>query len=158
MFRADLMPCTDDAALEQRKRGLYGVRVHVTNGVDAILVVDGLVLRRARQPQRAFGRYPPNSSVMITSTSCADVLLDVLRQCARLNVLAWKKRSCAAALPDTDDYFFLACRMACLTLMAVLTCHLHRFRPLRPCRPAWGDLLAAAIAARMRWQRYHAVL
>jgi hypothetical protein len=45
MLCADFMPCSHDAALEQGERALYGIRVHVANGVDAILVFDSLVFR-----------------------------------------------------------------------------------------------------------------
>jgi hypothetical protein len=38
------VPCTDNPALEKRECRLYGIRVHVAVNVNAILVLDSLVL------------------------------------------------------------------------------------------------------------------
>jgi hypothetical protein len=119
MLCADFMPCSDDAALEQRERALYGVRVYVANGVDAILVLDRFVFAE----HASLGDSGRVSSELIGHdyvNIMRDVFFYVLRQCAALYVLSMEEAESAATLTDADDNFFFALGMTDLVLMSAL--------------------------------------
>jgi len=87
MLCANPMPRSNDAALEQRKRGFHGIRVHVANRVDAVLVSDDLVPREDSglcEGLRVSWKFVGHDYVNILR----DVLTDVLRQRSGLNVLS----------------------------------------------------------------------
>src|ERR1039458_1468672 len=99
MFRTDLMPCTDDATLQQRETRLNAVRVNVANCVDAIFVLDGLVLAEdasIMQRLRIALKLVRHNHINIVR----DIFFDVLRQRARLHILGMKEAQWPATLPD----------------------------------------------------------
>src|SRR5664279_3828704 len=119
MLRTDLMPCTDDATLQQRETRLNAVRVNVTNGVDTIHMLDCLVLAEdasIMQRLRIALKLVGHNHVNIVR----DIFLDVFRQRTRLHILGMKESQWPATLPDADYNFFLALRMAYFVLMAAL--------------------------------------
>ena len=63
--------------------------------------------------------YAPNSSVMITSTSCEIFSRDDLARVPHLR-LGVEKAQLAPTLPDTDHDLFLALKMSYLVLVAAL--------------------------------------
>jgi len=106
MFRADLVPRSDDAALKQRERRLDSVGMNVAVNVYFGLVLDGLMLalecgtsERGRIGVEFIGHDYVN---VLTNR-----LSDVLRQCASLNVCGVEESQIAAALSDANnDLFF----------------------------------------------------
>ncbi len=107
MLCADLVPRADDAALEQRKCGLDRIRVDISTDVLFRLVVHGLVFS-AVDSSFDHSRWVTRQFVGDDDFYIgADVFLDVLRQCARLRILSMEESQIAAALPDSDDNFFL---------------------------------------------------
>src|SRR5579863_4550130 len=119
MFGADLMPRTYNPALEQTGCGFNRIRVHVANGVDAILVPDGLVL--TQNASIVQGLWVSSEFIRHNHVNLfADVLANVLRQCAGLHVLGVEESQCAATLPDADDNLLLGLRVASLVLMTAL--------------------------------------
>src|SRR5438034_4142990 len=105
MFRADLMPRSHDAALEQTKCGFHGVCMQIANDVDAIAVIDRLMLsehsgfcNRLRIGGEIVRHYHVNVFAYILS--------DLLRQSARANIISMKEPQITIALPDADDDLF----------------------------------------------------
>src|ERR1035438_8334549 len=122
MLCANTMPRSNDAALEQREGGFHGIRVHVANGVDAVLVTDSLVLRehpgfsKSLWVSRKFVRHDYINVLR-------DILADVLRQRSGLHILSMEEPEITTTLPDADDNLFLALRMTDLVLVvAALSC------------------------------------
>jgi len=107
MLRADLVPRSHDAALEEREGGFNGVRVDISAHVFFRFVVDCLVLP-AVDASFNHGRWIASQFVSDHDLHVgADIFLDVLGQRARLRICRMKKPQIAAALPDADYDFFL---------------------------------------------------
>src|ERR1017187_1175454 len=108
MLRRDFMPRSNDAALEQAKRGLDAVRGNVSVNVDLRAMVDRLVSCWAdsRFPHSARIGSPVirHNHVHVT----ADVLADVLRQRPRLRILSMEEPEFPAALLDADNWNLFA--------------------------------------------------
>src|SRR5271165_82207 len=120
MLCANTMPRSNNAALQQRESGFNGVRVHVTDGVDAILVTDRLMLCQhsgIMQSLRVALKFIGHNHVNVLRY----VFANVLRQGPRLHVLRVEKAQFAAALPDADNDLFLGLGMSGLVLVAMLT-------------------------------------
>ncbi len=92
MLCANTMPRSHDAALQERECGFYGVRVDVAVDVDAILVVDRLVLCEYSGLMQGLW-VAVNSSVIITSTSCEMFSRMYFASVPDFTSSAWKKRS-----------------------------------------------------------------
>src|SRR5271157_129181 len=119
MFRTNAMPRSHNTAFKQRKRRFYGIRVHVANSIDAILVANRLVLcenASVMQSLRVALKFISHDHVNILR----DILADVLRQRPRLHVLSVEEAQFAATLPNADDHLFLRLGMAGFVLMATL--------------------------------------
>src|SRR5664280_2200974 len=110
MLCANTMPSSNDSALKQREGGFRGVCVHIANGVDTILVLDGLVLTEdpsLSNCARISAEVVRHNHVNIVG----NVLLNVLRQSIGVHIFGVKEAQFAAALPDADYHLFPAFRM-----------------------------------------------
>src|ERR1039458_7692382 len=119
MLCTDLMPCTDNAALEKREARFNAIRVDVANRVDAVLVLDGLVLTENASLcdcARVSAEFVRHNNVNVVG----DVFFDVRRQCARLYIAGVEETQFAATLTDTNNNFFLALWMPDFVLVATL--------------------------------------
>lgn len=105
MFCADLVPASDDAALEQRECGFDSICGHTETVFVAHVffaeVIDDLVLDIT--DSILVGRGTVCHQHFYISTQ---VLADVLRQGSRLNIVSVEESEIAIALLETDDYFF----------------------------------------------------
>ncbi len=110
MFGADLMPRSDDAALQERKRGLHCVGVDVAIDVNLALVADGFVFRAVNSSSHhSFGigrHFVGNHHVNI----CAYVLRDVLGQRSTFHVAGMKESQFTTTLSQADHDFFVIVR------------------------------------------------
>jgi hypothetical protein len=96
------MPRSCNPALKQRKGGLYGVSVDVAHGIDTILVLDGLALAENASVVQGFGvsrEIIGHNHVNVRR----NVLAEVPRQHAALNVAGMEESALAAALTFADD-------------------------------------------------------
>src|SRR5664280_694896 len=119
MFRTDLMPCTDNAALEKREARFNAICVDVAYCIDAILMLYCLVLAEdasIMQSLRIALKLVGHNHVNIVR----DIFLDVFRQRARLHILGMKEPQWPATLPDADNNFFLALWMTNFMLVTAL--------------------------------------
>src|ERR1035438_909743 len=119
MLCTDLMPCTDNAALEKREARFNAIRVDVANRVDAVLVLNSLVLTENASLcdcARVSAEFVRHNNVNVVG----DVFFDVLRQRAGLNIFGMKEPQCATTLPDADNNFFLALWMTNFMLVTAL--------------------------------------
>ena len=106
MLRADFVPRSNDAALEQRECGFDGIGVDVAIGVDAQLVTDGLVPSILSQiTRRAAICFPIVREQDIDIF--ADIFADVLLQSSALGIRGMKEAQIAAALTDADNDFLV---------------------------------------------------
>jgi len=105
MLCADLVPASNDAALEQRESGFDRVGVDVSSEPDIffLCVIDSLMLDIANG---GFVSLPfvGNQYLHIR----ADVFLNVLRQLAGLCISRMEETEFAVALSYADDSFFLS--------------------------------------------------
>lgn len=107
MLRANLVPRSNDAALEQRECGFNGVGVNVTAHVLFRLVIDRLVLS-AMDPSFDHSRWITRQFIGDHDFHIgAHVFLDVLCQRAGLRICRMEESKIAAALPDANYDFFL---------------------------------------------------
>jgi len=109
MLRADFMPRSHHATLEQRERGLNTVRVNVALGIDMELVANRLVASIGSQ---FFGCAPVCSPVVRIKALniLADILANVLLKRSAANILGMKEAKIAATLPDADYDFLVVMR------------------------------------------------
>ena len=106
MLCRDLMPRTNDAALEQRERGLDAVRGDIAVHVDAVIWLTVLCCRESVQPSPVRAGYAVNSSVIITSTSSLTFSLMYFARVPDFRILSFEKSQFAAALLDAEDGLF----------------------------------------------------
>lgn len=103
MLRRDLMPRADNAALQQREGRFDSVGRHHAVNVDASRVIDRFMLAstdpRFNHGLRVAGAVIGHNNFHIF----ADVLLDVPRQGASLDVLGLEESQLSAALLDPDN-------------------------------------------------------
>src|ERR1039458_9614486 len=108
MFCRDFMPRSNNAPLEQAKRGFDAVRGHVTVNVDLRAMVDRLVLLyRVTSLRQGCGIGFPfvgHNHVYVF----ADILFDVLCQRSRLHILSLEEAEFPAALLDADNWNLFA--------------------------------------------------
>jgi len=103
MLGADLVPCSDDAALQERERGFNGVRVNVGSKPNILpgAVVNGFVSdfsgSLSVSPQ-----FVSNQDFHVL----AEVLLNESRQRAALGISGMEETQITATLPDTDHDLF----------------------------------------------------
>src|ERR1019366_6174604 len=119
MLCANTMPRSNYAALQQRKRGLYAVRVHIAVDVLAVRMANSFMLRQNTSIVQNLWialKIVRHNHINILR----DVLADILRQGARLHILSVEKAEFPAALPDADYYLFRTLRVADLVLMSTL--------------------------------------
>lgn len=108
MLCANTMPCSNNASLQQGKRGFDCVRVDVAEDIRAFAVVDGLVsifhivhLRGLAVDVKVIGHEQVNIFT--------NIFLNVLRQSTRLHILSMEEAKIATALSNTyDDFLFTA--------------------------------------------------
>ena len=126
MFRADLVPTSDDPALQERESRFDRIGVNVSIHVMAAAMIDGLV---TLTPDAGFIHRKRVGAVVVCDHDfnvSADVLLDVLRQRTRLCVIGMEESQIATALPDTDyDLFVLSPATADTALLAAEVGFVH---------------------------------
>src|SRR5882724_11295287 len=106
MLDADVMPRSDDAALEQRERAFHGVGVNVARDVDGPVADSpvSLFVLPVERP-RIDGRFIGNEHLY----GLADVLADNLRDRRGFGVFGAEQPQIPVTLADADDHFlFLA--------------------------------------------------
>ena len=107
MFCAQLVPCTDNAALEQRERRFRRVRVNVTVNVNLVFVFDCFVLATVdasvNHGLRISAPLVSHNHINIGT----DVFFDVLRERARRNIGCMEESQIAASLTDSDYDLFV---------------------------------------------------
>src|ERR1035437_2541475 len=119
MLCTDLMPSTDNAALEKREARFNAIRVDIAYCIDAILVLDRLVLAEDISIMQCLWvalKFIGHNHINIVR----DIFFDVLRQRTGLNIFGMKEPQCAATLPDADNNFFLALWMTNFMLVTAL--------------------------------------
>ncbi len=107
MLRADLMPRTDDAALQERECGLDAVRgdaeaIFVAH-VLLVPVVDDLVRSTIHDVAVVAGVAVGNEYFNVST----DVLADVLSESPRAGIRSVKETEFTVALFDSDDYLLV---------------------------------------------------
>src|SRR5438876_2600710 len=109
MLCTDPMPRPHNPALKQGEGGFHAVCVDIAIHVHTITVQDFLVLVLGHpsliQSKRIGGKFICHDYIHVA----ADILLDVLRQCATLGILRMEETQIAAALPDSNDNFLGFC-------------------------------------------------
>jgi hypothetical protein len=106
MLRADTMPRSHDAALQETESGFDRIGMNVAVNVDAILVADSFVLRGRNSSS---GHCVWVSSELIRHDDInilAHVFADILRHGASLRIFGVKESQIAIALTDANNYFF----------------------------------------------------
>lgn len=153
MLGTDFVPCSNNAALQKRERGFHRVGMNVTASVFLRAVVN-LLMRGGD------AIFPHGRAVHVVIVShddvyvLADVLRDVLRQRAAFDILGMEETEIAAALPDADYDFLVGTASALLYSFAASA---DIVSSISTTTSSMGRSISR-IAARMRWQRYHAVL
>jgi hypothetical protein len=106
MLRRDFVPSSNNASLEQTESTLDCVGIDVPTHVNVAAVVDGFVLAAMdsgfNHGFRVGSEVVGDDHVYV----CADVFLDVLRQCSALNIAGMKETQIAPTLPDANDHLF----------------------------------------------------
>src|SRR5262249_19181803 len=103
VLRADLVPCADYAALEERKCRLNRIGVNVPYGIVAFRVIDGCVLGvQFSEGLMVSGKVIRHDHVNIP----AHVFFDVLCQCSALYIGSMEEPQSAMTLPDADNNLF----------------------------------------------------
>src|ERR1035437_2522533 len=106
MLGADLVPCSDDAAFEQRECRFNAVRMNVCSDPDVLFcaVVNSFMLR---VPDRLAigGQFIGHDYGNIS----ADVLLDVSRQSSSLGIFGMEESQITAALANPNHNLFVGC-------------------------------------------------
>lgn len=105
MLCADLVPCSHDAALQEREGRFDCVGMNVALNIDAVLVPDGLVFFGG---DSGFGHGERIGSEFIRNDHInilAHVLTDVLCHGARLRIPSMEETQIAIALADSNNHF-----------------------------------------------------
>jgi hypothetical protein len=103
MLRADLVPTSNDAALQKRKRGFHGVRMNVCP--DPHVFFMGVIHRLVLVPadgRLIAGQFVGNDYIHI----CANIFLDVLRQRSLAGILSMEEPDISATLTDSNNNLF----------------------------------------------------
>ncbi len=124
---AESMPCTHDAALEQREGGFDSISVNVSHGVDAGTVVNLFVVRPL-----GFTHSGVVRGCIISEDYFhvfRDVLADILCKGSTFSVSGMEEAQIAVALADADDYFFVVvlCDMALAAIHAADVGNVHLY-------------------------------
>lgn len=129
MLRADSMPSSHDAALQERECRFHGVGMRVSLDVNFQTVADCLVALRISQVLCGASvgiEIIGHENVHIL----ADIFADVARKCAGLNICRMEKAEFSAALSDSDNnLFFSRVRPTALTVAYTANVgfvHFHR--------------------------------
>jgi len=158
MLGADLMPRPQNTAFEKREGGFDGVGVNVAPDVNVATVLDGLVpgardissLHCERVGREIIG----HNHVHIFTY----VIPNELRDRSGLNITGMKHSQIAIPLTDADyDFFFRPASCQTVSLGTKLGLPANIVSSISTVPSNFG-LPVSSIAARMRWQRYHAVL
>lgn len=106
VFRANLVPRSDHATLEERECGFDRVGVNVAFHVDVPAMADGLVLP-------SLAEFGSRAAILVEFVRekhihiRAYVLLNESAERARLYVLSMEEPEFSPALPDADHYFLV---------------------------------------------------
>src|SRR5690242_16115970 len=106
MLCADLVPRSDNAALQQREGVLDCVGMNVSVNINSVTMANGFVLSALdASSDHRFGV----AGVFVSDHNFnvfTDGLFDVFRQCPRLDIARMEETKFAAALPESDHDFF----------------------------------------------------
>jgi len=102
MLCADLVPGSHDAPLQERECILNRIRMNVATNILPRSVIDGLMLRLSNR--MLVGLQAVSDDYIHV---CADIVTDVLRQCAGLSIFSMKESQFPIPLANTDYYFFV---------------------------------------------------
>jgi len=117
MLCADLVPASDDSALEQRECGLYGIRVNVPFDVNAVFVLDS-PMSRSMNSSFHHGLWVGLQFIGDHHVNvCAHVLFNKPCECSRFRIFGMKEAEIAATLPNADYDFFVGCVRSTSTLL-----------------------------------------
>ena len=108
MFCADLVPCAHDAAFQKRECILDSIGVNVATNVLSRRVIDGFMLRFSNRMLVGL-QAVSNDYIHV----CADIVTNVLRQCAGLRIFSMKESQFPVALSNADHYFLEIGRASC---------------------------------------------
>jgi hypothetical protein len=99
------MPRTDDAAFQERERGLNAVRRNVAVNVNSVPMINSQMCRLRESSLDDSGRigWPLVGHDYVNIFR--DVFLDVLRQCARFHIFSMEETQFATALLDAHHNF-----------------------------------------------------
>jgi|ERR1700721_505255 len=116
MFRADLVPRSDDAALQERERRFNGVSVNVAINVMTSAVIDGLMALTSEASfvhrKRICGEVVGDNHFYFGT----DVVFDVLRESSRLRIVRVEESQFAVTLTKADHDFFVSPPSATFTV------------------------------------------
>ena len=107
MLCTDMMPCSANTALKERECILDSIRMGVTDHINSLRVIDGLMF---------FGRHAcsfdsPRIGWVIVSKNhfgvLADVLADILGERLSFHVFGVKQSQLAVTLPNPNDDFLV---------------------------------------------------
>src|SRR5262249_7088851 len=105
--RADLVPASDDSALEEREGGFNGIGMDIAAHVYAIFVLDSFVLSTldagCNHRRNVRGELVCDDYINVG----ADIFFYVLRQSSSLDIGCMKESEFSATLPDADHNFFV---------------------------------------------------
>ncbi len=105
MLGTQTVPCSHDAALEQRERGFDGVRVNIAHDIDAGTVVNFLVVCPLGLPHGGIVRGCVIGEDYFHVLG--NVLADVLSERSALGVSGMEEAEIAVALTNADHYFLV---------------------------------------------------
>jgi hypothetical protein len=124
MFRADLVPRSHDATLEQGECRFHGVSVNVSSNAHIFFarMIDCLMLHLANRAVIG-GQFVGDNYLDIGT----DVLFDVLCQRSLACILSMKEAHVSTALPDSDYHFFVGSGLAAsgVTLLSAYVGFVH---------------------------------
>lgn len=105
MLRAESMPCSHDAALEQAESGFDGVGVNVSHDIHPATVLDGFVILVSGllNRYRIRGSIVGHNHVHIL----ADILADEFRQRSGLCIACMEESEIAVTFADSEDHFLV---------------------------------------------------
>ena len=105
MLGTQTVPCSHDAALEQRERGFDGVRVNIAHDIDAGTVVNFLVVCPLGLPHGGIVRGCVIGEDYFHVLG--DIFADVLCESSALCIVGVEEAEIAIALADADNHFLV---------------------------------------------------
>lgn len=109
MLRANLVPRTDDAALQEREGVFYGIGMYLPVNINLATVIDRFVpIRKLSHCLGVGAEIIRNNDLNIL----ADIVLDVLTKSAGFDILRLEKPDGTATLSQADNNLLVGKMMA----------------------------------------------